>query len=104
MNDKVFTEWHLDKRVPVGIIAALTLQAIVGFTYLGGLEQRVANIEATRFTRAEGTKLEFGVQYNKENIEKLEARTLRALDDIKATLAEISQKLEEDRRERRESK
>ena len=95
MNEAVHSEWHLDKRVPVGIIAALTLQAVVGFWYLGVFEQRVATIEATRFTQVQGAKVETQVESNAKNIDRLEARTLKALDDIQESLEEIKDRLRE---------
>ncbi len=49
MSDPVDKEWHLDKRVPIGIIAAIVFQTItfvaLGSQWMAKMELRVDTIE-----------------------------------------------------------
>ena len=87
--------WHLDKRLPIGIILAILLQTAALGSYLGNLSSRVAAIEQSRFTSAQGASLEAEVRHNKEDIVALESRTIRSLDEIKDLLQRIQIRLEE---------
>lgn len=89
----------MDKRVPVGIILALMIQTAIVSSYLGSLESRVSTIEGSRFTAAQGARLEAMAQNNREDIKDLEQRTLKSLDDIKALLVRIEDRLDRTERE-----
>ena len=89
------SKWHLDKRLPVGIILAIVLQTGVLGVYLGRLDNRVTAIEGSRFTAAQGAALQADVRHNKEDLQALEARTVRSLEEIKELLRRIQKKLEE---------
>ena len=49
------TEWHLDRKVPLLLIAALLVNAISGIWYASKLDSRVSNLEtiAERADRAD---------------------------------------------------
>lgn len=42
------THWHLDKKVPVGIIAALFLQFMGGVWFMSKLESRILALESVQ--------------------------------------------------------
>lgn len=89
MDNKSPEHWTLDKRVPVGIILAIFIQTFIIGSYLGRLDSRVTSIEDSRFTQADGARIETQVENNEKNIDRLEQRTIRSLDEIKVTLEEI---------------
>ena len=91
-NDKT---WHLDKRLPIGIIMAILLQTAILGSFLGSLESRVTAIEGSRFTAAQGAALRADVDHNREDLIALEARTIKSLDEIRYLLERIREKLEE---------
>lgn len=76
--------WHLDKKVPVGIIIALIVQTMgmiyVGTTWKDSVEHRLSNVEARQ-------ELNKG---NRERIVVLEQR----LEFIENTLIRIEKKLD----------
>ena len=89
------TRWHLDKRLPIGIILAIILQTAALGMYLGRLDSRVSAIEGSRFTAAQGAALRADVDHNREDLIALEARTIKSLDEIRYLLERIREKLEE---------
>jgi Tfp pilus assembly protein PilO len=48
--------WHLDKRVPIGIIFALVLQSGAVFWWAGQMEQRMTAVEAQLTAQRELTQ------------------------------------------------
>lgn len=42
------TRWHLDKKVPISIIAALFVQFLGGVWFMSKLESRVVTLEAAK--------------------------------------------------------
>ena len=44
------TEWHLDKKVPIGLLVTIVIQTItlvyVGTTWKSAIDNRIANLEA----------------------------------------------------------
>ena len=53
MQEKADNRWHLDRKVPLGIIAAIFLQTIVLAAYIGSLDNRVAQLELAQVNRAD---------------------------------------------------
>jgi len=52
MNEAEYEKhWHLDKKVPIGLIFALLAQAAMVIWYAGKLEQRIALIERSVVTQ-----------------------------------------------------
>ena len=39
------THWHLDKKVPIALIAAIVMQTVMGGVWLGSVQERVARNE-----------------------------------------------------------
>lgn len=39
--------WHLDKKVPIAILAAIIMQGVVGVWWVSKLDSRVAHLEVT---------------------------------------------------------
>ena len=87
--------WHLDKRVPIGLIAAILMQTIALGFWMGSLDSRISSIEGNRYTAAQGAVVDERISNNERNIERLETRTLRTLDEIKRTLVNIEVRLDE---------
>jgi hypothetical protein len=78
MDEHYENRWHLDKRVPLALIIAITAQTAAGIWFMSKLDSRVASLEETRqanapqsdrLTRVE-VRLE-GVQYGIEEIKRL---------------------------------
>jgi len=69
-TDPQTSEWHLDKRIPVALIAAIALQFSASVYWIATLEQRSLT--------------------NAERIEKLEEK----MDPVRLTLQRIAQQLE----------
>ena len=44
-HPRPFTEWHLDKRVPIALILAIVVQTVGLGVWVGSIQQRVANNE-----------------------------------------------------------
>ena len=89
------SEWHLDKRVPVSLILGLLLQTATIIWWGARIDARVSAIESNRFTRSEGLVAESRIDNNEKQIDRLEDRTLDALNEIKATLRGIEQRLDQ---------
>ena len=87
-------EWHLDKRIPIGIIFTIIAQTVILGYWLGSLEQRVSSMESNRFTSVDGAVAMTRIDNNEKQIERLEARTLDALAEIKASLNSIERRLD----------
>lgn len=47
-DDGTSMRWHLDKRVPISIIATMILQAALGVWFVSKLESRVVALETAR--------------------------------------------------------
>ena len=69
-NDPQTSQWHLDKRIPVALIAAIALQFSASVYWIATLEQRSLN--------------------NAMRIEKLETQ----MDPVRLVLQRIDQRLE----------
>ena len=54
--DDAINYWHLDKRVPIGIIFALVLQSGAVFWWAGQMEQRMTSVEAQLTAQRELTQ------------------------------------------------
>ena len=81
--------WAFDKRIPIGFLLGLIVQTFILGTLIGGLDSRVSTIEANRFTNAQGARMDERISNNAANLDRLENRTLRSLDEIKQSLREI---------------
>lgn len=73
-------QWHLDRRVPISIIAAIVVQT-VSFVYLGtswksGIDYRVGSLERTDLSRLSHemrlTILEQKFDFIKQSLERIE--------------------------------
>lgn len=85
--------WAWDKRIPLGFLLGMIVQTFILGSLIGGIDSRVKAIEANRFTLAQGARMEERISNNAANLERLEDRTLRSLDEIKQTLREIEKAL-----------
>lgn len=56
MTDLSDSTWHLDKRVPIGIIFALLIQSGAVFWWAGQTEQRLSSLEAQLIAQRELTQ------------------------------------------------
>lgn len=81
--------WHLDKRVPLGIIAAIFVQtAILGY-FIGSLDNRVAQLETAQVSRADERDrlitLETQIRGVYDTLIRIERRLERRLDADEAS-------------------
>lgn len=89
-NREKENEWHLDKKVPLGIIVALIVQTltlvVVGVTWKSDVDHRLNELEKTDLSRAD----------NNNRITVLETRFIYIADALK----EIKEKLGKDEKGR----
>jgi hypothetical protein len=69
-------EWHMDKRVPIGIIAALVVQTVV-YTYIGTEWKTVTD---NRINSLE--KYQAATENQKDRILVLEQNIMRVREDL----------------------
>ena len=86
--------WHLRKEVTLGTLLTIVVYAVVMLTFIVRMDGRMTNIETTAVDTARMAIAETRIQSNKENTDKLEARTLVALDEIKNALRRIEERQE----------
>jgi len=89
-------DWHLDKKFSVGMIVAIVANIITIGIFVGKTDGRISALERTTYPLSRGLVLETKVEQNALNAERLEERTIKALDDIRAILDRIEQQLRED--------
>ena len=52
------TQWHLDRRVPIGMIVTLLVQFVLGIWFISKLESRVYSLEVAQLAQKERDKLQ----------------------------------------------
>ena len=89
MTDVYRDQWHLDRRVPVGIILAIVLQTFAILIWATRLDSRVGYLEAqnsaqdTRLNGLEGISSRIAV------MEEKQTNTINRLDIQTRTMQEI---------------
>ena len=78
--------WHLDKKVPISIIAALVLNASAGVWYAAKMDNRVGNLEGTT-ARLETTQQESSHTANDNNTRLI--RVEDKLDNLVSSLQDL---------------
>lgn len=73
--------WHLDKRVPIALIAAISLQTLAGGFWLGTLATRVSSVEQWQ---ANNGRIEARLSV----LENQSSTILRALERVEDRLEE----------------
>lgn len=82
--------WHLDKKVPIGIIVALFVQTItlvaVGVSWKSDVDHRLESLEITDRGRADHEKrlivLEQEIPYIRQSLARIEAAITEARRDM----------------------
>jgi hypothetical protein len=87
-------QWHLKKEVTLGTLLAIVVYAVVMLTFIIRMDGRMTNLEVSAVDVQRMAIAETRIQTNKENTDKLEARTLLALDEIKNALRRIEERQE----------
>ena len=86
--------WHLDKRVPIGIIFAVLCQTAAFIWFLSGIDNRVTNnANASASNKAEITSIERNLLAVRENVNRQEV-TLGRIDVQLISIAAILERLE----------
>lgn len=77
--------WHLDRRVPLAIIATLAMQTVGAVWWAASLNQRVAQLEDDRHDRSDQTgriiRLETKMDQATVVLERLESKLDRSLPE-----------------------
>lgn len=86
--------WHLKKEVSIGTLVAVAIQLIILLIMFVRMDERISRVEGENVTNARVSVVEQRLTAQERSTEKLEARTLKALDDINAALRRIEQRIE----------
>jgi len=90
MDNDIENKWHLDKKIPIGIILALLLQSGLFFKWVGSIDMRMDSVEKVNKEHAEAIKnMTLGQQDLRVSLTRIEERqqnSLEALKEIKAAI------------------
>jgi hypothetical protein len=85
-------QWHLRKEVTLGTLLTIVVYAVIMLVFVIRMDGRMTNLE-TRKADAERLAIaEERIRTNRDTTEKLEARTLVTLDEIKQALRRIEER------------
>jgi hypothetical protein len=87
--------WHLDRRVPITILALMSLQLILLVSFFVGLDWRVKSLESQAVTDARVAVIEANLMAVDRDLSRLEQRTVVALEDIRNKLERIDKRLQD---------
>lgn len=86
-------QWHLRKEVSLGTILVLVVYGVSAVALMSRMDERLASLERAAVTAERIAVAETNIQTNRDSIIHLEARTLKSLDEIKATLERIDRRM-----------
>jgi len=70
--------WHLDKRVPIALIAAMTIQTAGALVWAGAAMQRMDYVErevaASGLIGERTARLEEQIRYLRESVDRIESK------------------------------
>lgn len=91
--------WHMRKEVTMGTIIALVVYLISLVIIFAKLDARVENLErsATAITDARIARVEATVDHTRDELGRLEQRTVNSLTEIHKSLRRIEDRLAEPR-------
>lgn len=78
------TGWHLDKRVPIALIAAMTIQTAGALVWAGAAMQRMNYVErevaASALIGERTARLEEQIRYLRQSVDRIETKLDRLGD------------------------
>lgn len=87
MDDGDDGKWHLDKKVPIALMAGLAMNAVLGIWYASKLDSRIYSLEN------DGIKVGTSIQRIQETSSANETRLTR-VEDHSESILEIVRRLE----------
>lgn len=85
------SSWHLDKRVPLGLIIGLSINALCGIWYASKLDSRVEMLEARMIVLVtDVVKFRDAMDSGKERMIRLEEKLENILSELKRLEASVS--------------
>lgn len=88
-------QWHFRKEVTLGTLLTLIVYGVSFLIMVAKMDARITNLENITIPQERIAVAETRIAANADNIDRLEARTLRALDEIKAVLQRVEKKLDD---------
>jgi hypothetical protein len=86
--------WHFRKEVTLGTVIALLVYGVSFLMIVAKMDARLAALEAATVPQERIAIVETRVAAAERNLEQLEIRTIRSLDEIKMILQRIEQRQE----------
>lgn len=85
-------QWHLRKEVTLGTLLTIVVYAVVMLVFVIRMDGRMTTIEMNKADNERMAVAEERIRTNRDTTEKLEARTLATLDEIKQALRRIEER------------
>jgi hypothetical protein len=86
--------WHFRKEVTLGTLLALAVYGVSFLVMVAKMDSRLTSLEAITVPQERIAIAETRVSAMEQNLDRLEARTLRSLDEIRDILKRIEQRQE----------
>ena len=86
--------WHVRKEVTLGTLIALVVYGVSFLMIVVRMDARLGALELATVPQERIAVVETRVSAAEKNLEQLEARTIRSLDEIKAILQRIEARQE----------
>lgn len=86
--------WHFRKEVTLGTLIALVVYGVSFLMIVVRMDARLGALELATVPQERIAVVETRVSATEKNLEQLEARTIRSLDEIKAILQRIEARQE----------
>lgn len=83
-------QWHLDKKVPVAIIIAITLQSVGAVWWASAIDQRVKSLEVTASATAATSPIQA------ERLTRVESKVESAVRDLAEIKADVKSLIRRD--------
>ena len=91
------TGWHLDKKVPIGLMVGVAMQLILLVVFFVKMDNRIGNIEewkketsADRFTSNDAVFLNYKIAQNQANIVKMDIKLDTLITDMASVKAALN--------------
>jgi len=87
-----FHGWHLDKRVPIGLIIVLAMQGIAGLWVIADIKKDVEVLKSTNIERVERDKAVSQLQHDRD--ERQDRSTAEGNSLVRADIQVLAAKLD----------
>ncbi len=94
MTDKTADKpaWHLDRKIPIGIIITILFQAAGGLWFLSKLDSRLDVLEKQDAENVQVNKAFFALEANMRTTQDSQARIEKSLDKMNDRLNRLIEK------------